>query len=52
MLRRREELQSHTEAHLLSVIDKIQDLLEYQGVLQYTDAVALLQRMAHSVIHD
>jgi hypothetical protein len=50
--RRREELQPRIQAHLLSVISKLQAFLEYQGVLNYTDALALLRRMAHSVLHD
>jgi hypothetical protein len=49
--RRREELQPRIQAHLLSVITKIQALLEYQGVLNYTDLLTLLQRMAHSVLN-
>jgi hypothetical protein len=50
--RRREELQSRIHAHLLSVITKIQVLLEDQGVLNYADALALLRLMAHSVLND
>jgi hypothetical protein len=50
--RRREELQPRIQAHLLSVITKLQALLEYQGVLNYTDALALLRRMSHSVLND
>ncbi len=50
--RRREELQPRIQAHLLSVIFKLQAFLEYQGVLNYTDALALLRRMAHSALHD
>jgi hypothetical protein len=50
--RRREELQPRIQAHLLSVITKIQALLEYQGVLNYTDALALLRCMTHSVLND
>jgi hypothetical protein len=34
------------------VITKIQALLEHQGVLNYTDALALLRRMAYSVLND
>jgi hypothetical protein len=49
---RREELQPRIQAHLLSVITEIQALLEYQGVLNYTDALALLRRMSHSVLND
>jgi hypothetical protein len=50
--RRREELPPRIQAHLLSVISKLQSFLEYQGVLNYTDALALLRRMAHSTLHD
>ncbi len=50
--RRREELQARIQAYLLSVITKIQALLEYQGVLNYTDALALLWRMSHSMLND
>ncbi len=50
--RRREKLQPWIQAHLLLVITKLQPLLEYQGVLNYTDALALLQRMSHSVLND
>ncbi len=42
---RREELQPRIQAYLLSVIMKINALLKYLGVLQYTDALALLQHM-------
>jgi hypothetical protein len=51
-LRRREELQPRIQAHLLSVISKLQSFLEYQGILNYTDALALLWRMEHSTLHD
>ncbi len=50
--RRREELPPRIQAPLLSVISKLQSFLEYQGVLNYTDALALLRRMAHSTLHD
>jgi hypothetical protein len=50
--RRREELQTRIQAHLLSVISKLQSFLEYQGVLNYTDVLALLRRMEHSTLHD
>jgi hypothetical protein len=50
--RRREELQPQIQAHLLSVITKIQALLEYQDVLNYTDGLVLLWRMSHSVLND
>jgi hypothetical protein len=41
--RRREELQPRIQAHLLSVISKLQAFLEYQGVLNYTDAHGTLR---------
>ncbi len=50
--RRHEELQPRIQAHLLSVISKLQSFLEYQEVLNYTDALVLLRRMAHSTLHD
>ncbi len=50
--RRREELLPRIQAHLLSVISKLQSFLEYQGVLNFTDALALLRCMAHSTLHD
>jgi hypothetical protein len=50
--RRREELLPRIRAHLLSVISKLQSFLEYQGVLNFTDALALLRRMEHSTLHD
>jgi hypothetical protein len=50
--RRREELLPRIRAHLLSVISKLQSFLEYQGVLNFTDALALLRRMDHSTLHD
>jgi hypothetical protein len=48
----REELRPRIQTHLLSVITKIQALLEYQGVLNYNDALVLLRCMAHSVLND
>ena len=50
--RRREELRPRIQAHLLSVVGKIRSLLEYQGVLQYTDALSLLQRLSHALTHN
>jgi hypothetical protein len=50
--RRGEGLQPRIQAHLLSVITKIQALLEYQGVLNYTDVLALLRHMSYSVLND
>jgi hypothetical protein len=34
------------------VITKLQALLKYQGVLNYTDVLALLRRISHSVLKD
>jgi hypothetical protein len=39
--RRREELQPRIQAHLLSVISKLQSFLEYQGVLNYCTLMRL-----------
>ena len=50
--RRREELHPRIQAHLLSVVGKIRSLLEYQGVLQYTDALSQLQRLSHALTHN
>jgi hypothetical protein len=50
--RRREELSPRIQAHLLSVISKLQSFLEYQGVLNFIDALALLRRMEYSTLHD
>jgi hypothetical protein len=50
--RRREELLPRIRAHLLSVISKLQSFMEYQGVLNFADALALLRRMDHSTLHD
>jgi hypothetical protein len=52
ILRKREELQPRIQAHLLSVINKIHALLRHLGVLRYTDALALLQRRTHIILHD
>jgi hypothetical protein len=48
--RRREELHPHIQAHLISVINKISALLEYQGALQFSDGLALLRRMSQVVL--
>jgi len=50
--RRREELHPRIQAHLLSVIRKIRSLLEYQGVLKYTDSLSLLQRLSHTITNN
>jgi hypothetical protein len=51
-LRRCEEMLPRIRAHLFSVVNKIRALLEYQGVLHYIDALALLGRLLHSLFHD
>ncbi len=40
--RRREDLLPRIQAHLLLVMKKIDALRKHQGVLHYTDALALL----------
>jgi hypothetical protein len=47
---RREELHPRIQTHLISVINKICALLEYQGTLQYSDALALLMRMIQVIL--
>jgi hypothetical protein len=39
------------QAHLISVINKICALPEYQGALQYSDALALLLRTTQVILH-
>jgi hypothetical protein len=48
--RRREELHPCIQAHLISVINKISALLEYQGALQYSDALALRMRISQVIL--
>jgi hypothetical protein len=48
--RRREELHPRIQAHLVSVINKINALLEYQGTLQFSDGLALLKRMSQIIL--
>jgi hypothetical protein len=43
---RREELHPRIQAHLVSVINKISVLLEYQSALQFSYGLALLRRMS------
>ncbi len=47
-----EELLPWIQAHLLSVVSKIHALLEYQGILHYLDALALIGRLSHGLFHD
>ncbi len=42
---------AHT-AHLLSIVNKISSLLEYQGALTFVDAISFLWRMTHLLVHD
>jgi radical SAM superfamily enzyme len=44
--RRREELHPRIQAHLVSVINKISSLLEYQGTLQFADGLSFLKRLS------
>ncbi len=48
--RRREELHPHIQAHLISMINKISALLEYQGTVQFSDGLALLMRMLQVIL--
>ncbi len=45
---RREELHPRIQAHLVSVINKISSLLEYQGTLQLADGLSFLPEEAVS----
>jgi hypothetical protein len=49
--RRREELHPRIQAHLISVVNKIIALLEYQCVLQYSDSLSLLSRIIQVALH-
>jgi hypothetical protein len=48
--RRREELHPRIQAHLISVINKISSLLEYQGTLQFADGLSFLKRLSQIVL--
>ncbi len=48
--RRREELHPWIQAHLVSVINKISSLLEYQGTLQFADGLFFLQRLSRIIL--
>ncbi len=48
--RRREELHPCIQAHLVSVINKINALLEYQRTLQFSDGLALLKRLSRIIL--
>jgi hypothetical protein len=50
-LRRREELHACIQANLVSVVNKIIALLEYQGVLQYSDSLSLLSLIIQVALH-
>jgi hypothetical protein len=46
----REELHPRIQAHLVSVINKITSLLEYQGTLQFLDGLSFLQRLSRIIL--
>jgi hypothetical protein len=48
--RRREELHPRIQAHLVSVINKITSLLEYQGTLQFSDGLSFLRRLSQIIL--
>ncbi len=48
--RRHEELHPRIQAHLVSVINKISSLLEYQGTLQFVDGLSFLQRLSWIIL--
>jgi hypothetical protein len=48
--RRREELHPRIQAHLVSVINKILALLEYQGALQFSDGLIFLKRLSRIIL--
>jgi hypothetical protein len=48
--RRREELHPRIQAHLVSVINKITSLLEYQGTLQFLDGLSFLKRLSQIIL--
>ncbi len=48
--RRREELHPRIQAHLVSVINKITSLLEYQGTLQFRDGLSFLKRLSQIIL--
>ncbi len=48
--RQREELHPRIQAHLVSVINKISALLEYQGTLQFLEGLALLKHMSRIIL--
>jgi hypothetical protein len=44
--RRREELHPRIQAHQVSMINKLNALLEYQGTLQFSDGLTLLKGLS------
>jgi hypothetical protein len=40
----------HVRAHLVSVINKITSLLEYQGTLQFRDGLSFLKRLSQIIL--
>jgi hypothetical protein len=49
--RRQEELHPRIQAHLVSVVNKIISLLEYQGVLQYSNSLSLLSQIVQIALN-
>jgi hypothetical protein len=45
-----EELHPRIQAHLISVINKISSLLEYQGTLQFADGLFFLKRLSRFIL--
>jgi hypothetical protein len=50
--RRREELHPCIQAHLESVVNKSNALLEYQGTLQFSDGLALLKHLSRIILQE
>ncbi len=50
--RQREELHPRIQAHLVSVINKITALLEYQETLQFSDGLTLLKRLSRITLQE
>ncbi len=48
--RRREELHPWIQADLISMINKISSLLEYQGTLQFADGLSFLKRLSRVIL--
>jgi hypothetical protein len=48
--RQHEELHPRIQAHLVSVINKISALLEYQGTLQFSDGLTFLKQLSRIIL--